>query len=306
MILITGATGMTGQFVVAELQKRNYPVRVLVREVSIDKAPAEVDIAIGDLSDPASLHRATLGVTGIIHTACTFTDSAVDIAAMQALLDSWDRGPFIFVSSLDVYGYAQFTPITEEHPRDEGYGDYAYGKIVCEGLLVEKANALGRRDYAMLRAPYIWGPHPKAYHMVVKPQIRTGQPLLLPGADEDEWSEYQDVWIDVRDLAWVTVEALERPPGEALNVLTGHFTWHDLFTEVIRLTGSLSTLTHKALATLTEEEQKALQSYAQRWRFSNERLLQTFGYQPRYSFAETVAALVAQGKGANKSSISSV
>ena len=32
MILVTGATGMTGRFVVEELQKRNYSVRVLVRE----------------------------------------------------------------------------------------------------------------------------------------------------------------------------------------------------------------------------------------------------------------------------------
>lgn len=299
MILVTGATGMTGQFVVEELQKRNYSVRVLVREASIDKAPPGVDIAIGDLSDPASLQRATAGVTGIIHTACTFTDSAVDIAAMQALLEGWDNGAFIFVSSLDVYGYAQFNPITEAHPLDEGYGDYAYGKIVCERLLAEKAESLGRRDYAMLRAPYIWGPHPKAFRMVVKPQIRAGQSMLLPGADEAEWSDYQDVWIDVRDLAWVTVEALERPLGTALNVLTGHFTWHDLFTEVIRLTGSPSTLSHQALASLTEEEQKTLQIYAQRWRFSNARLLQQLDFQPRYSLAETLAALVTQGEHSN-------
>jgi len=299
MILVTGATGMTGQFVVAELQRRNYPVRVLVRAASIDKAPPDVDIAIGDLNDPGSINRATVGVTGIIHTACTFTDSAVDIAAMQALLDGWGNGPFIFISSLDVYGYAQFVPITEEHPLNEGYGDYAYGKIVCERLLAEKAESLGRRDYAMLRAPYIWGPHPKAFRMVVKPQIRAGQSMLLPGADEAEWSDYQDVWIDVRDLAWVTVEALERPLGTALNVLTGHFTWHDLFTETIRLTGSPSTLSHQALASLTEEEQKTLQIYAQRWRFSNARLLQQLDFQPRYSLAETLAALVTQGEHSN-------
>ena len=123
--------------------------------------------------------------------------------------------------------------------------------------------------------------------------------MLLPGADEAEWSDYQDVWIDVRDLAWVTVEALERPPGEALNVLTGHFTWHDLFTETIRLTGSPSTLSHQALASLTEEEQKTLQIYAQRWRFSNARLLQQLDFQPRYSLAETLAALVTQGEHSN-------
>jgi len=82
MILVTGATGMTGHFVVEELQKRNYPGRVLVREASIGKAPPGADIAIGDL---ASLAQAAAGVTGIVHTACTFTDSTVDIAARQVL-----------------------------------------------------------------------------------------------------------------------------------------------------------------------------------------------------------------------------
>lgn len=296
MILVTGATGMTGHFVVQELQQRNYPVRVLVREASIAKAPAGADIAIGDLADLASLQRAMQGVTGMIHTACTFTDSRIDIAAMEVLCDGWQAGPLIFVSSLDVYGFAKVVPITEAHPLDESYGDYAHGKIVCERLLAEKAQALGRRDYAMLRAPYIWGPHPKAAGMVIKPQVRTGEPLLLPGADEAEWTQYQDVWIDVRDLAWVVAETLERPPGEPLNVLTGHFCWHDLFTKVIRLTGSTSTIVHKPLAALTVDEQKKLQGYAQTWRFSAERLQQHLQFQPRYSLADTLAAVVAQTK----------
>lgn len=55
MILVTGATGMTGQVVVAELQKRNDPVRVLVREASVAKVPNGVDIAIGDLTDATGM-----------------------------------------------------------------------------------------------------------------------------------------------------------------------------------------------------------------------------------------------------------
>ncbi|MFN8488815.1 MAG: NAD(P)-dependent oxidoreductase [Caldilineaceae bacterium] len=292
MILVTGATGMTGHFVVQELQKRNYPVRVLVRESSVAKAPSGVDIAIGDLADSASLQRACKEITGIIHTACTFTDSRVDIAAMQTLLDQWRDGPFIFISSLDVYGFAQFVPMTEAHPLNDAYSDYAKGKIICERMLAEKAKMLGRCDYAMLRAPYIWGPHPKAYAMVVKPELRTGQPFLLPGANETEWSQYQDVWTDVRDLAWVIAEAFERPPGGPLNVLTGHFIWHDLYAEVIRLMQSKSSLVQKALVEMTADEQKRLQIYAQTWRFSNEQLLHQLDFQPRYNLEETLAALV--------------
>ena len=92
MILVTGATGMTGQFVIQALQQRGHAVRVLVR-ILPGRAPPHTDLAIGDLADPASLRRACDGVVGIVHTACTFTDSAVDIAAMRALLDGWQDGP---------------------------------------------------------------------------------------------------------------------------------------------------------------------------------------------------------------------
>lgn len=294
MILITGATGMTGHFVVKELQQRNLPVRVLARAASIAKAPPGAEIAIGDLSDPASVLRATEGVSGIIHTACTFTDSAIDIAAMQALLDGWQAGAFVFVSSLDVYGYAQFTPINEAHPLDHGYSDYAHGKIVCEQLLAERAQALGRRDFASLRAPYIWGPHPKAHDRLLKPALRNGEPIILPGVDETEWSDYQDVWIDVRDLAWVVVEFLLRPPGAALNVLSGHFTWHELYATLIELTGSASQIIHKPLAAISAAELPNPESYAQRWRFSNERLRTVLGFTPRFTLRETLRAVVEQ------------
>jgi nucleoside-diphosphate-sugar epimerase len=293
MILVTGATGLTGHFVVQELQQRHYPVRVLVRATSVDKAPPGTEIALGDLADPASVQRATAGISGIVHTACTFTDSRVDIAAMQALLEGWQGGPFVFISSLDVYGFAQVVPITEEHPLNEAYSDYAHGKIVCERLLAEKAAALGRRDYVMVRAPYIWGPHPTAAARLIKPQLRTGEPLILPGADAAEWSQYQDVWIDVRDLARVVAELLEHPPGEPLNVLAGHFVWHDLYMELIKLLGSSSRIIPKGRADFSPEEWLAYQLQGQTWRFADSKLRQQLGFTPRYSLADTLKATVA-------------
>ena len=64
--------------------------------------PASPDaVLIARLEEHA---RAARGAHGIVHTASTYTDSAVDIAAMEALLSAWETGPFVFVSSLDVYG----------------------------------------------------------------------------------------------------------------------------------------------------------------------------------------------------------
>src|SRR5262245_21889479 len=235
MILVTGGTGLTGRFVVEELLRRGRAVRVLCRsEVAARALDPRVERAVGDLGDPGSLERAARGVDGIVHAACTFTDEAVDIAAMAALLAGWRSGPFVFVSSLDVYGFAGPGPITEDTPVAEAYTDYARGKVVCERMLAEAAGRAGRGDHVALRAPYIWGPHPTARARLVPERLRDGRPIVLPGVEPDEWRQYRDVWVDVRDLAIIVAESLARPAGGPLNVLSGHFVWHDLYAALIR------------------------------------------------------------------------
>ena len=138
MILITGATGISGHYVVLELLRRGYAnaVRGLAREGSAAKLHAlGVDAAIGGLADPDSLRRACDGVEGIVHAACTDRDWTVDIAATQALLDGWQAGPFVLFSTLDVYGFSTAPLIEEDTPLDEGHNDNARCKVICERLV---------------------------------------------------------------------------------------------------------------------------------------------------------------------------
>lgn len=306
MILVTGATGLAGSFVVRELQRRGVAVRGLARERSAAKLQAlGVDVAIGDLADLDSLRRACYGITGIVHAASTFTDADVDIAAMQVLLEAWrgmpklgrssETGPvyggFVFFSSLDVYGYAAAPLITEDTPLDERHSDYARGKVVCERLLQAAAQQQGRSDFTSLRAPHIWGPHPTAQQrlraMVDKPSV------TLPGGDEAEWSHYRDAWIDARDLAWVVAECLARPVGGPLNVLTGHFVWHNLYSEIIHLTGAACRIVHKPVAAMSEAKRAQTRFYSQSWRYDDRWLRRHLNFQPRYTWAQTVADTLA-------------
>jgi nucleoside-diphosphate-sugar epimerase len=288
MILVTGATGLSGSYVVRELRERGLAVRALAREASAAAAQTlGAEIAIGDLADPGSLRRATDGVTGIVHAASTFTEPAVDIAAMQALLEGWQTGPFVFFSSLDVYGLATAPLISEETRLDADYNDYARGKIVSERLLLEAASRQGRRGATSLRAPHIWGPHPTARRRLTGLILETD--VLLPGGDAAEWSQYRDAWIDARDLAWITAECLARPMGGPLNVLAGHFTWHDLFSELIRLTGRDCRIVHKPLAALSDAERASRRFYSQSWRYDDHRLRAALGFQPSRAWQQTLA-----------------
>jgi len=62
-ILVTGGTGNVGGAVVKELLKRGAKVRVLARKQPEEgKLPAGVEVAIGDLLDPASVEQAMQGI----------------------------------------------------------------------------------------------------------------------------------------------------------------------------------------------------------------------------------------------------
>jgi uncharacterized protein YbjT (DUF2867 family) len=88
-VLVTGATGTVGSAVARELRGRGLTVRAFVREP--DRAAAtlgeDVELAVGDFDEPASMRRALVGVDGVF-LACAnvpgqvrFETTAIDAAA---------------------------------------------------------------------------------------------------------------------------------------------------------------------------------------------------------------------------------
>jgi NADH dehydrogenase len=70
VLLLTGATGLLGHAVVRRLTARGIPVRCLVRDPRrLGAERVRVQLAIGDLADPASWRNALRGVDTVIHLA---------------------------------------------------------------------------------------------------------------------------------------------------------------------------------------------------------------------------------------------
>ena len=70
MLLLTGATGVLGHAVVRRLTASGIPVRCLVRDPRrLGPERVRVQLAIGDLADPASWRNALRGVDTVIHLA---------------------------------------------------------------------------------------------------------------------------------------------------------------------------------------------------------------------------------------------
>jgi len=88
-VLVAGATGGVGQLTVAKLLEKGFPVRVLTR--SAEKARTmfdnRVEIAIGDIRQPATLPPATQNITHII--CCTGTTA---LPSNKWDFDTMDQG----------------------------------------------------------------------------------------------------------------------------------------------------------------------------------------------------------------------
>jgi NAD(P)H dehydrogenase (quinone) len=88
VILVTGATGRTGQHIVDHLLAHGLDVRILVRETSIVPDRWSLERSTGDLSDATSVRRALSSV-----------DAVFVLSPMDPLLD--EREQFIFDAAAD-------------------------------------------------------------------------------------------------------------------------------------------------------------------------------------------------------------
>ena len=75
MLLLTGATGRVGSALLPLLTMRGEPVRCLVRDPRrLGPARVRVQIALGDLADPATFRHALRGVRTVVHLAGAWRD----------------------------------------------------------------------------------------------------------------------------------------------------------------------------------------------------------------------------------------
>jgi dihydroflavonol-4-reductase len=84
--LVTGGTGFVGAHVVRALLARRRSVRCLVRPSSrrTNLEGLDVEIAIGDITDPASLAKAIAGVVNVYHCAADYRLYTTDPQALRA------------------------------------------------------------------------------------------------------------------------------------------------------------------------------------------------------------------------------
>lgn len=92
-LLVVGATGSIGRYVVASALDHGFAVRALVRDAGRARPfPSGVDIAVGDLTRAETLTRAVAGVDAVVFTHGTYRDPAaaevVDYGGVRNVLSA--------------------------------------------------------------------------------------------------------------------------------------------------------------------------------------------------------------------------
>jgi dihydroflavonol-4-reductase len=229
MILVTGATGHIGNVLVRELLGRGERVRALVRPGKTPPALAglDVELAVGDILDMASLERALRGAELVYHLAARISLAVgPDPETEQVNLDGtrnliaamrqFGTDRLVYASSI----YALRSPpgstlFDETQPFDplQSRGAYDHSKALAS-LAVQAAVADGL-DAVIVCPTAVTGPydfHDSEAGRAIRLYMRPGLKFYVQGAYD---------FIDVRDAAQGCILAAEKGRRGETYILSG-------------------------------------------------------------------------------------
>lgn len=237
-ILVTGADGFIGSHLTEELVRQGHNVRAFVYYNSfnswgwLDHSPQDIkddlDVFAGDIRDPYGVKEAMKGCDVVIHLAAliaipysyhspaTYVDTNVTgtLNVLQAAREL-EVGKVVHTSTSEVYGTAQFVPITEEHPL-QGQSPYAATKIGADQLALSFYRSFNT-PVAVIRPFNTYGPRQSARAVIptIITQIASGQKRIKLGAVHPT-RDFNYVKDTVS--GFIAVAESEKSIGEVINI----------------------------------------------------------------------------------------
>ena len=240
-ILVTGADGFIGSHLVEHLVRLGHDVRVFVLYNSFNSwgwldscAPDVVgkfEVFAGDIRDPHGvraamqdcdvvLHLAALiGIPYSYHSPDTYVDTNIK-GTLNVLQAGRDLGvsQIIHTSTSEVYGSAQFVPITELHPL-EGQSPYSASKIGADQMALAFHRSFDS-PITVIRPFNTYGPRQSARAVIptVITQLAAGEgPIRLGSVHPTRDFSFVNDTVN----GFVSAMGSERSFGEVVNLGSG-------------------------------------------------------------------------------------
>jgi dTDP-glucose 4,6-dehydratase len=204
-VLVTGADGFIGSHLTESLVRKGYDVRAFTYYNSFsswgwldncaDDVRGHFEVVSGDIRDPHGVKTAMRGCTAVLHLAALIAipfsyhspDSYVDtnikgtLNVLQAAREL-DVARVIHTSTSEVYGSAQFVPITEQHPL-QGQSPYSATKIAADQMAYAFHNSF-KLPVTIVRPFNTYGPRQSARAVIptIITQLSNNQGRIKLGA----------------------------------------------------------------------------------------------------------------------------
>ena len=204
-ILVTGADGFIGSHLVEALISEGCDVRALVfynafnswgwLDTICEDYKKELDVVAGDIRDPFGVRKTLEGCDVVINLAAlisipfsyrspsTYIDTNIK-GTLNVLQAAHELGvkKVIQTSTSEVYGTAQFVPITEAHPL-QGQSPYSASKIGADQLAMSYFHSYDT-PVSIIRPFNTYGPRQsmRAVIPTIIAQIASGQKTIKLGS----------------------------------------------------------------------------------------------------------------------------
>jgi NAD dependent epimerase/dehydratase len=241
MILVTGSDGFIGSHLVEALVQQGREVRAFVMYNSfnswgwLDSVPQSVkdkiDVFTGDIRDGVAVRNAMTGCDRVLHLAALIgipysyyapqsyveTNITGTLNVVQAARDLGVQ-KVVHTSTSEVYGSAQFVPITEDHPL-VGQSPYSATKIGADQVAMSYFLSF-ETPVSIIRPFNTYGPRQSARAVIpaIISQISSGVTTLKLGALEPT-RDFNFVADTVR--GFIAACDADAAVGETINIGSG-------------------------------------------------------------------------------------
>lgn len=289
-ILITGASGQLGRAVTTALAAAGHEIvglgRRPWRSTSLHHYMA-IDLGSPDASEQIRSHVARCDA--VVHAAASLafglddptvaSTNCVGTQQIIRLARVWQPRLVVYLSSVGVVGTPRCLPVTEDHATDPPTAYHA-SKLFGEALMRLAASEGQATVSLRLTSPV--GPDVPAGRIlpIFVDRALAGRPLQVFGQ-----GTRQQNYVDVRDAAAAVHACLEQVVTGLYNVAGQESIANaDLAKRCIRVLSSRSAIEFSGRPDPHEGE---------RWQVSIAKAHQRFGYTPRHSIEQSIAALAA-------------
>ena len=217
LVALTGATGFIGQYLLRELPKRGYRLRVLLRRPS-NVPVAAASAVVGDLARPVNMAAALADVDAVIHSAgiahamtglpeddYRLLNTEATIGLAKAAQRAGAKR-FIFLSSIRAQSGPTAEHVLTEDLPPQPTDAYGRSKLAAEQGLTELD-----LDWVALRLVLVYGAGVKGNMADLLRIARTRYPLPLGGLDSRRSLLSLDNLVAAVDTVLATPTPLRRP-----------------------------------------------------------------------------------------------